>query len=461
MGVLVALDNLVALVDPLWDGSTGRWGRTGLLFSAAYLLGMVIAGAAAWRLAGSAPKRQVFLPVAIVAMAVAVRVAVAFAFDAPIYGENQIIQGQALGVLEGACCFSHRPMAYPITLAGAFALLGVGPTAVEALNLLFAAATAWLVWSIGRVGWNARIGAVAGVLYALMPSQVLMVLVPLTEPMFTLAVAATVRLTLELRRSEAVAPIAVGSVLAIGQYVRATAVSMLLPVLMIAVMMPGRLAARVRAGMLIVAAFGLLLLPVVAFNLTAHGDLSISTSAYGGWSMYVGANREHGGMWNVDDAARFVEFPGSSWWEKSEHAATLVAARIAEDPEGAARLLPRKFATMWGDEYYAATYALRSGPPTRDVHVAWLLSQTAYTGLIFLGAIGMFAARPWSGGSWRLTALLIGMMVTVVALSHLILEVHSRYHAYLVPLLCVLAAAGVAALVELQRQWRMRGVLSP
>lgn len=37
--------------------------------------------------------------------------------------------------------------------------------------------------------------------------------------------------------------------------------------------------------------------------------------------------------------------------------------------------------------------------------------------------------------------LLIGMILILVALAHLVLEVHGRYHAYLVPLLWLLAAA--------------------
>jgi 4-amino-4-deoxy-L-arabinose transferase-like glycosyltransferase len=291
------------------------------------------------------------------------------------------------------------------------------------------------------------VGAVAGTLYALMPSQVLLVLVPLTEPMFTLLVVAAVRLAMELRRPGVASAIGAGVLLAVGQYVRATAVSLLAPLLVLLVVMPGRVADRLRSGILVVATFGLLMIPVVAYNLDHHGDLSVSTSAYGGWSLYVGANREHDGMWNAEDAARFAEFPGSSAWEKSAYAGTLVGDRIAEDPEGALALVPRKFSVMWADESYAAAYALAAGPPTRTVHVAWLVSQLLYAPLTLLAAIGMVVERPFGGAAWRPAALMIGMVVTLVAVSHLALEVHSRYHAYLVPLLCVLAAAGVRALL--------------
>jgi hypothetical protein len=51
----------------------------------------------------------------------------------------------------------------------------------------------------------------------------------------------------------------------------------------------------------------------------------------------------------------------------------------------------------------------------------------------------------------RPAVLLIGLIVTLVAFTHLALEVHGRYHSYLVPLLCVLAAAGVRTL----HGWRL------
>ena len=121
-----------------------------------------------------------------------------------------------------------------------------------------------------------------------------------------------------------------------------------------------------------------------------------------------------------------------------------------EDPLGSLALLPTKFGTMWGSETYAASYALRDGPVTREVHVGWLASQLFWAPVAFLATLGMYAARR----DPRPAALLIGMTITLVALTHLALEVHSRYHAYLVPLFCLLAAVGAR---EIVRWWRARG----
>jgi len=276
-----------------------------------------------------------------------------------------------------------------------------------------------------------------------------MALVPLTEPMYTLLVAGAIRAGIALERQPLLVAAVVAALLAAGQYVRATAASLLLPIALLPWLIGWPARRAVARAALIGGLFVVLLLPVVAFNLRAYGDVSLSTSAYGGWSMYVGANREHGGQWNAEDAARLAGFPGATWWERSEHAGGLALDRIREDPIGSLAVLPRKLSTLWADETYAATYALRSGPITRDVEVGWLISQLFWASLAALAALGMLAARRDPSPA----VLLVGMIVTLVAVTHLALEVHSRYHAYLVPIFCLLAAAGAERLIG---WWRAR-----
>ena len=451
--VLIAFSALARTVDvigQLLADVPGPYGRRGLAWTAAYLLGsLVVIGlvglaAARQRLRGAA------LPLLIVTLTVGIRAALAVVADAPLYGENAIIHGQAVGVLDGACCFGHRPLGYPIVLAGAYAVLGVGPAAIETLNIGFAVVTALLVWDIGRVSWGRSVAAVAATAYALAPSQVLTALVPLTEPMYTMLVAGVVRAGIAFeRRPMLLAAAACAALIAAAQYVRATAAPLLVPLALLPWLAgwPGR-RTLLRAAV-IGAIFIVLAVPVIAYNLRTYGDLSISTSAYGGWSMYVGANREHGGQWNAEDAARLAGFPGDSWWERSDHAGSLVVERVMEDPAGSLALLPTKFGTLWGSETYAASYALREGPITREVHVGWLTSQLFWAALTVLATLGMYVARR----DLPPAALLIGMTITLVAVTHLALEVHSRYHAYLVPLFCLLAAVGARQLV---RSWRAR-----
>ena len=443
MIALVALDRTAHLMVPLLSADVRPWGRSGIAFVGAYVLVALVVTWVAWRMARSSRVGSIGLLVGLVALAVAVRSAMALVADAPIYGENRIIHAQALAVLDGACCFSHRPMGYPITLAGAYAIFGIGPGAVEALNLGLAAITAWLVWGIADAGWDRPTAAVATTIFALIPSQLILVLVPLTEPLYTMVVVAVVRLATAAGSGSLWMAALIGVAIAIGQYVRATAISLLAPVLLLPILDGAPARAWITRGVATLAVGLGLLLPVAAYNLEAHGDLSFSTSAYGGWSLFVGANRDHDGRWNAEDAARFVTFPGDSAWDRSEYAGSLAADRVLEDPPGALALLPRKFEVMWASEDYAAAYALADGPATREIRVWWLVSQIGYSALVLLAAVGMFSERLRP----RPAALLIGMIVTVVAVTHLALEVHGRYHAYLVPLLGILAAVGLTTVI--------------
>ena len=420
------------------------YGLGGLAFIAVYLAAAGALVVLAWHAARWRGLWRGVLPLSIVVVAIVVRAALAAVADGAPFGEPAIVEQQARGVLDGVCCFSHRPLGYPIALAGAYALLGPGPSAVEILNIGFAAATTWLTWSIGVAGWSRRVGALAATAYAVAPSQVLLALTPLTEPMFTLALAAAIRLALVLDRRALLAAAGAAVALAGGQYVRATSAVLVLPAVLAALFAGWGLRRAAVRGALLVGVFVVLLVPVILFNLRAHDELSISTSAYGGWSVYVGMNAESGGQWNSLDAAALAGFPGDSWWDRSAHAGSLALDRALEDPGRTLGLLPTKFVTLWGDEAYAADYAFGRVQQPRVIAVALGLSQAVWVVVCVLAAVGVVVDRRRG----RPATLVLGTTVAVIALIHLLLEVHSRYHSYLLPLLCVLAAAGGAWLVE-------------
>jgi 4-amino-4-deoxy-L-arabinose transferase-like glycosyltransferase len=440
-----AAGRTIDFVWPIVAGFPGPYGRAGLLFITAYLFVAAALIVLAQAAASEDRLRGHLLPLALVGTALVVRIAISSVADAPLTGENRIVYSQALGVLDGACCFGHRPMGYPIALAGAFGLVGIGPHAVEALNIVFAIVTTWLIWDIGRISWNRRVGAVASMAYAVMPSAVLMTLVPLTEPMYTAAVCAVVWLGIRLGPAWVVPAIATAAAIALAQYVRATAVVLLLPASVLPLLTGWGLLRTAARGVLMAVAVVILLAPVIAYNARAHGDLSVATSAYGGWSLYVGANHKYDGRWNREDSARLGTFPGETVWDRSKHAGRLAWARYTEDPGATLDLFVRKFRVLWGDEQYAAAYALPTTAargPTREMWTAWLVSQLSWLIVLALAGVGLAAEHR----NPRPAALLIGMIVILVATSHLLLEVHSRYHAYLVPLLLLPAAAGLERL---------------
>lgn len=347
----------------------------------------------------------------------------------------------AVGVAEGQCCFADRPMGYPMLLGAAYALLGDSLLVAELVGLGIAVGTGLVLYDLVRTTWNTTAAAVALTVYALMPSQVLIVVVPLTEPLYGLALVGAVRLAAAAGWSRSAAA-ACGVIIGLGQYIRPTAVAVL-PVFLVVPWLAERLAGRevlLRAGSMLVA-FAIVMLPVAENNLRAHGDLSLSTSDYAGWTLYVGTNQEWDGQWNPDDAARLAGFPGETWWERSEVAGREGVRRITDDPGGFARLVPRKFRVLWADDDYAITHTLGIAS---TAPVLALLTSAAYVGLVAATLLGIWWERRRMSGT---TLLILGLTATVAGI-HVFVEVADRYHAYLIPLWCALAGVGVVWLLD-------------
>ena len=169
-----------------------------------------------------------------------------------------------------------------------------------------------------------------------------MVLVPLTEPMYTLLVAGAVRAGIALGRRQMLvaAAVACAAFLAAGQYVRATAVSLLIPLALLPV--AGRLVASADA---------------CSGRRSSAGSSSSSCSR--SWPTTCArtatcrSRPPPTGLeplrrreprvrrtWNAEDAARLAEFPGRTWWDREPIRGQTGAGRILEDPAGSLALLP-------------------------------------------------------------------------------------------------------------------------
>jgi 4-amino-4-deoxy-L-arabinose transferase-like glycosyltransferase len=369
---------------------------------------------------------------------VVLRLVVMVLIDAPLHNDPLFQNDLALGVLKGQCCFSHRPMGYPIALAGAYAIFGPQIAVAEVLNLAFAVATGWFVYDTARRVWDETVGAAALATFAVIPSQILLIPVPLTETMYAMLISGSVWAVVAFRARPLIAAAGSAALLALSQYVRSTSVAFL-PALLVVPLLDGAIWRRVaQRAVASVAVFLLVLLPVVQFNLQAHGELSISTSAYAGWTLYVGTNQKFDGQWNPEDAARMQAFPGDTIWEKSEVAGREGMARIASDPAGFAALVVRKFAVQWANEDYGANYAIGPGFAGNVRPSLHLLSLLVYIGLLLLALLGLWLER-----QRRPPALVLALLILLaVVVIHVFAEVTGRYHAYVIPLLCIIAGVG-------------------
>ncbi len=376
---------------------------------------------------------MVMLGLSLVAL---MRIAIALVIDAPFDRDMVAYDSLAAQVLNDGRLFSDRPMGFPYLLAGSYAIFGRGALAGEVLNILTALVGGAALWLLVRSAYRERAANVALFLYALWPAGALMASVRLTETTYTVSLLLAVLAVTQQARLRNYA--LVGALLAVSQYFRPTSL-FLLPAFLLAATWPGAVGRRrVLLGAVTVAlAFLAVLLPVVEYNRRAHGELSVATSAYGGWSLWVGANQEHGGRWNPADWEALFQLTDGPEWDDSKAAGPLGVGRIREDPVGFALLGIDKFHTMWGSEAYGVDFAIEARSAALPEHTfLTLTSQIFYAVVTVAAALALIARRQ----SLDRLGLLIVTVTLTVALVHVFVEVRDRYHAYLVPFFIALAA---------------------
>lgn len=361
------------------------------------------------------------------------RVVAALAAPAPIISDWDRYHRLAIDIAANGPHFDVVPTGFPMVLGAAYALFGADPAVGRIVQFVIGLGVGALVYLIAERGWNHRCALVAVFLVACAPSQVLMGAVLATEPLYTLLLLAAVAALLGSPRPARWTGI--GILLGVSAYVRATTVAFL-PLLAV---MAWRLAGTHRpwrAPAMIVAAFVIVILPVVAWNWTTAGSPSVSTSRVGNFSLMVGLNQETGGRWSQAD----LDLVGGAFGTPSSEriAGRVAMQRLLGDPLGSAGLMVAKFAS-WGREDYGAYWAIGVVGDSPAWHVTALASQAWWALITWSAAI---AALRWGGRHPVVaTTTLIVLGVTVI---HAVLETQGRYHSYVVPLLAVMAAATLA-----------------
>lgn len=435
-----------SLLGGMLDDRWATFGRTGFVGLVAWLLPMLLIGA------GIVSLRRVsegtlarWTPAAPLVLLVLVRVGAILLAPTPLPADNdpRYLHELAVGVLDGGNpVVAPRPMGYSTLLATLYAAFGVHPFLAEILNLGAAALAGWALFTLVDRRWGRRAAALAVFVYAIVPSQVLLVTTIFTETVYAALLLSAIALAgrgVAANRTLVVA--GAGLVLALSQYVRPLSQAFLA----IFAATPLLTARRWTRGAILAVAISCTFLvavtPIVVNNATVHGALSLSSSSYGGWSLFVGANQEHDGRFNPDDQAILAATPRRTVWEQSERFGQLGIERITSDPAAFAELAVRKFRVLWADDTYAVSNAFPGWEPMSIRHDALrMLSQTVYVGVVVLAALGFWQSRLDPS---PVVLLLAGVLV-IVAAAHIFVEVQPRYHAYIVPFLCAMAALPLA-----------------
>jgi hypothetical protein len=450
LATVAAAGEALSTVLRLADASIARLGPAGaavLLIGAALLSFGFVAGL----LAARSPLSDGWILAIGLALVLAIRVAAIVAIDAPLPNDGRAYAELARWLREGGCCFADRPTGYPMLLAAAFSVLGDRTLTHEVLNVAFAVAGGWLLHDLAAGIGGRRAATPALFVYATLPALVLLTPLLLTDTVYATLLLAMCWTAVRIPGAPFGWAVATGVLLAASQYVRPIGPALLLPLVLAPALYvrPWRSAAM--AAAIIVVTFVVAMLPAIGHNLATHGDLSLSTSSYGGWSLYMGTNQASKGRYNAADADVIDALPGANLWERSEAAGELGLERIAGDPIGFAGLTVRKFTIMWGTEEHAVIFAFRpDGRPRGTLAGVDLLAQLAYLALLAMAAAGsVLAVRAREVNPALVVAA--GLVLAQLAV-HTFLEVKPRYHAQAEPLLLLMA---VPALAEIAA-WRRR-----
>jgi 4-amino-4-deoxy-L-arabinose transferase-like glycosyltransferase len=235
---------------------------------------------------------------------------------------------------------------------------------------------------------------------------------------------------------------AVGGVLLAGsQYVRQLAPLLLPAALLLPLLGHASLRRGAAVAATILLGFTVGVLPIVAHNLQAHGELSIASSSFSGALLYIGTDRKTVGRISPELARDIRTLPGADQWERSKTAERIAVQRITDDPIAFARLAARKVPLMWAADEAGVRYAFSRAELRQPLGASLLLmSQIAYLAVVLGALSGLWIARR----RLSLTAVAIALLVVGTIVLHFFVEVKPRYHVWLIPLLLVLATPAIS-----------------
>lgn len=347
---------------------------------------------------------------------------------------------------------------FGMILAGLFSVFGTGMLTAKILNLVLSLALVLIIYAGGRMLYGERSGRVAALLFALWPAQIMYNSVIASEHVFLVLFTGAVLLMLYFIKKYTyrnhefwngnLVLLGLGLITACAQLIRPMAM-ILLPVFAVFVLLYKRYRsdnlASVGLGiksivMFIAAYFAVLNLINLPVQKATGVDITKSDS---GFNLMVGTNSKSHGMFNDEDF-KIIEKDNYNFEKVQKEAKEIAVNRIKSSPVGFIKLAERKFEILWGDEnygYYWSTISAKDSNGTVNMVKShprgfYAASQVFYV-LILLMAI---CSCLYTLKEKRYDSLVILMIFGGLLLSYTFLEVQSRYHMPVMPLLIVFGA---------------------
>ena len=155
------------------------------------------------------------------------------------------------------------------------------------------------------------------------------------------------------------------------------------------------------------------------------------------WKFVVGLNVGHNGLWNPDDGDLVNKY--SLGEERDEFEKKLIFKRLGNKEE-IVKLFKRKFEYMWsGSDWGSISFALNYEEAPKDLRQILLRTEKLqFIGIVILAFVSIIISirkRIYLDNYHLFMILFIGYV-----LSHLIVEVQTRYRYFIIPCMIILTA---------------------
>ncbi|HEX5131740.1 MAG TPA: glycosyltransferase family 39 protein [Candidatus Krumholzibacteria bacterium] len=358
----------------------------------------------------------------------------------------------------GGAPTARRPPAYPVLLAGLYALTGPSPAAGRVVQVILGVLVVLLTAAVARRIFDTRVALAAAALAACNPFLAFISGYLLTENLYMVLVLAALWVAPSPRRygtGPVAAAAASAALFALAVLARPTGLPLFewtaAAVLVLAVVPLRARAVRLAA---MVAVFIVLVLPWYARNARVVGGWVLTT--HGGITFYQGNNPRiadvpqwRGGVAPLDALPRYDELAVMPEVERDRLAWQLGREFVTQHPSAMPRLVMWKLARFWRLKSDMGLSGIRSGWWWNKNSALGRLAANVDAGFVYAAAVmPLFVAGVWlTRRRWQDLMLLYGVVVVHTAVAAAFFG-SLRGRIPIEPVICIFAGVTVAGLAS-------------
>jgi len=350
----------------------------------------------------------------------------------------------------GQIYFGQKGLTFVLMLGALYRLAGADLMIAKIANIVLGVILVLLIVGLTRISLDEQTARVAGLLAALLPSQIMMTSTVASEHLFTVLILLSLLIVVKRvipKQTGCTWLLGAGLILGITYSVRFVAIAVWLAVLVYLFCAGDRdIKSRLSGLISFVVGFLIVVASLSGLILVTHTP-SLPGQGFE-FSFLEGTNFTTSGAYSPEIQAQFQSWPP----ESARHQALMTGIhQVIDTPGQFCVLMIKKVDKMWGGDYSAVRWAVYDNPddlpilPMAAVAVLVLISQGYYMGLLLIGAMGAYLLSKRSN---RTDLYLYPLVLGAIFCVHSLLEVQQRYHFPFEFAIIILAAWAISRMIK-------------